>query len=288
MVSMNRLSTERRGQVVSLLCEGMSIRGIVRVTGVAKNTITKLLADLGEACSDYQDATMRNLTVPRIEADEIWSFCYSKAKNVPKDFDGEFGYGDVWTFVAIDADTKLVFSWLVGQRTPDDAKRFMEDVASRITNRPQLTTDAYTPYRNAVARAFGVDVDFAMIKKDYVGPGQPATIPAHQRYSPSRCVGMNIRVVSGDPNPDDIFTSYIERQNLTMRMGMRRFIRLTNAFSKKIENHAAAISLHFMYDNFARPHETLTKMYGHPTTPAMAAGIARHPWSVTEIAKLLD
>lgn len=287
MVSMNRLSTERRGQVISCLVEGMSVRGVVRVTGVAKNTIVKLLADLGAACSEYQDKTMRGLTVPRIEADEIWSFCYSKAKNVPEEHDGEFGYGDVWTFVGIDADTRLVFTWLVGQRTPADATRFMQDVADRITNRAQLTTDAYRPYREAVARAFGIDVDYAMIKKDYIGMGA-AQVPAHIRYSPSRVTGMEIKVISGDPDPEDISTSYIERQNLTMRMGMRRFTRLTNGFSKNIENHAAAISLHFMHYNFCRVHETLSKQYGHPTTPAMAAGIARHPWSVTQLAGLLD
>lgn len=166
IVSMNRLSTERRGQVISWLVEGMSIRATVRVTGVAKNTVTKLLVDLGAVCSEYQDRTMRGLTVRYIEADEIWSFCYSKAKNVPEEHDGEFGYSDEWTFVGIDADTKMVFTWLVGQRTPVDATRFMQDVASRITNRAQLSTDAYRPYSEAVAKAFGVDVDYAMIKKD--------------------------------------------------------------------------------------------------------------------------
>jgi IS1 family transposase len=283
MVSMaNRLSTERRGQVIACLCEGMSIRSIVRVTGAAKNTIVKLLADLGEACSAYQDETMRDLTVKRIEADEIWSFCYAKAKNVPVEHTDEFGYGDIWTFVALDADTKMVFSWLVGQRNTADATRFMRDVADRIVNRTQLTTDSLFAYKEAVARAFGVDIDFAMVKKDYELLTRPEQ-PAHRRYSPASCRGMKIKVISGDPNPDDISTSYVERQNLTMRMGMRRFTRLTNGFSKKLDNHAAAISLHFMHYNFVRVHETLSKQRGHPTTPAMAAGLARHPWSVRRL-----
>ena len=283
---MNRLSTEKRGQVIACLIEGMSIRATCRVTGVAKNTVVKLLVELGTACSVYQNQTMRNLTVRNIEAVEIWSFFYSKEKNVPEEHQDEFGYGDVWTYTAIDADTKLVFTWLLGQRNIPDATRFMLDIRRRINNRPQLTTDAFAAYQQPVPNAFGSNIDFAMVK-DYESLSRPEA-PAHRRYSPARVRGMKIKVVSGNPNVEDISTSYVERQNLTMRMGMRRFTRLTNGFSKKLENHAAAVSLHFMHYNFGRVHQTLSEWYGHPITPAMAASLARHPWSVTQIAELLD
>ena len=285
MVSMNRLSTERRGQVIALLVEGMSIRGIVRATGVAKNTIVKLLCDLGQACTEYQDIHLRDLTSTRIECDEIWSFCYSKQKNVPEQFQDTPGYGDVWTWTAIDADTKLVPSWLVGERTNRDAWYFLSDLHSRLRNRVQLTTDGHKPYLTVVEPLFGADgVDFAMLHKMY---GSANSGPEHH-YSPAKCTGIDKRKIVGDPDPDLISTSYVERQNLTMRMGMRRFTRLTNAFSKKVENLAHAVSLHYMHYNFARPHQTLTKKYGRPTTPAMAAGKADHVWSVWEIAGLLD
>jgi IS1 family transposase len=288
MVSMNRLSTERRGQVISCLVEGVSIRGTVRVTGVAKNTIVKLLADLGEACSEYQDATLRNLDTQVIECDEIWSFCYSKQKNVPEEFQGTFGYGDVWTWTAIDADTKLVPSWLVGERTGRDAYTFLYDLRERLKpGRVQITTDGHQPYLQVIEPLFGSDrVDFAMLHKIY-GRGVRPDTPDHA-YSPATCTGIDIRVITGEPDPRRISTSYVERQNLTMRMGMRRFTRLTNGFSRKVENLAHAISLHYMHYNFARPHQTLTKRYGRPTTPAMASGKADHVWSVWEIAGLLD
>ncbi|HVA03059.1 MAG TPA: IS1 family transposase [Acidimicrobiales bacterium] len=263
----------------------MSIRGTVRVTGVAKNTIVNLLTQLGEACADYQDDVLRNLDTTRVEADEIWSFCYSKQKNVPEEFQDTFGYGDVWTWTAIDADTKLVPAWLVGERTNRDCFFFLSDLHSRLKNRVQLTTDGHQPYLTVVEPLFGADgVDFAMLHKMY---GHDVH-DDQTKYSPATCTGIDKRVITGDPNKKLISTSYVERQNLTMRMGMRRFTRLTNAFSKKVENLAHAVSLHYMHYNFARPHQTLTKRYGRPTTPAMAAGKADHVWSVWEIAGLLD
>ena len=282
MVSMNRLSTEKRAQILACLVEGNSIRATVRMTGAAKNTITKLLADVGEACAEYQDRVMRGLPCKVVEADEIWSFCYAKQKNVPEDFKGTPGYGDVWTFTAICADTKLVPTWLVGERTRADADVFLRDLAGRMANRIQLTTDAHVIYESTVGPAFRQKVDWAQIKKAYTSD------PSDQRkYSPAVCTGTKIRVLKGDPDLDRVSTSYVERQNLTMRMGMRRFTRLTNGFSRKIENLAHAVSLHFMFYNFARPHKTLSKG-GYPTTPAMAAGDADHVWTLEEIAALLD
>jgi IS1 family transposase len=284
MVSMNRLSTERRGQVVSLLCEGMSIRAIVRVTGVAKNTVVKLLVDLGQATSEYQDAQLRNLTCQRIECDEIWSFCYAKQKNVPVEHRDTFGYGDVWTWTAIDSDTKLVPSWLVGERNLADAYTFIADLESRLRGRIQLTTDGLRLYLDVVDVLLRDKVDYTVLHKLYTEPG----MGENGTYKPARCIGIEKRPVMGEPNLELASTSYVERQNLSMRMGMRRFTRLTNAFSKKVENHAYAVSLHFMHYNFGRPHQTLTKAAGRPTTPAMAAGVARYPWSSTQIAQLLD
>ncbi len=278
---MNRLSTARRAQIVGCLVEGMSIRSTVRVTGAAKNTVTKLLVDLGQACAEYQDGVFTNLSCTRIEVDEIWSFCSAKAKNVTAHHEGEFGWGDVWAFTAIDANTKLVPTWLVGQRTNEDAELFIRDLASRLGNRAQLTSDGFQAYLPAVNRAFGTEIDFAQVRKIFYGGG-PAQNPAHVRYSPSRVTGMEIYVRSGNPAPALISTSYVERQNLTMRMGMRRFTRLTNAFSRKVENHAAAVALHFMFYNFGRIHQTLK------ATPAMAAGLADHKWSLVEIASLLE
>jgi len=285
MVSMNRLSTERRGQVVSLLCEGMSIRSIVRVTGVAKNTVTKLLVDLGSACAEYQDAVFTNLRPERMECDEIWSFCYAKQKNVPDEFQDTPGYGDVWTWVAVDADTKLVPSWLVGERTLADAYTFIADMRSRIdpSHRIQLTTDGLRLYVDVVDSLFRDNIDYSILHKLY---GSDAD--TERTYSPSQCIGIDKRVIAGTPDLDMAGTSFVERQNLTMRMGMRRFTRLTNAFSKKLENLTHAVNLHYMHYNFCRPHQTLTKRYGKPTTPAMAAGIAQYPWSYTQIAQLLD
>lgn len=281
MVSMNRLSTEKRAQIIGCLVEGNSIRATVRMTGAAKNTIVKLLADLGEACAEYQDGVFQDLPCSVVEADEIWSYCYSKQKNVPEQFKETPGYGDVWTFTAICADTKLAPTWLVGERTKYDAAVFLEDLASRMAGRIQLSTDGHPMYDSSVRQAFGVDVDWAVIQKNYAADtGQPG------KYSPPVCTGTKRRVLKGDPDPDRISTSYVERQNLTMRMGMRRFTRLTNGFSRKVENLAHAVSLHFMHYNFARPHRTLKERY--PRTPAMAAGVADHIWSLEEIAALLD
>jgi IS1 family transposase len=273
---MNRLSTEKRAQIIGALVEGNSIRATVRMTGAAKNTVTKLLVDLGEACSDYQDAFLRNLPCTNVQCDEIWSFCYAKAKNVtPEIAEKVRGAGDVWTWTAIDADTKLCLSWMVGDRNLHTAKTFMRDVASRLANRVQLTTDAYRLYLTAVDEAFGVDVDYAQLHKIYSSEGTG-------RYSPPKCIGCKQIEVTGDPDPRHISTSYVERQNLTMRMSMRRFTRLTNAFSKKIDNRVAMTALYFMYYNFGRVHQTLR------VTPAMEAGGSDHVWSVEQIVALLS
>jgi IS1 family transposase len=283
---MNRLSTERRGQVVGCLTEGMSIRATVRATGAAKNTITNLLVDLGQACAEFQDGELTNLDSRRVQCDEIWSFCYAKQKNVPEDFQDTPGYGDVWTWTAIDADTKLVPSWLVGERTTQDCYVFLSDLRSRLLpgQRIQLTTDGFGSYPPVVDALWRGNIDYAQMIKDYSDP------PAEdaRRYSPATCKSTEINVLAGDPERKHISTSYVERQNLTMRMGMRRFTRLTNGFSKKVENLAHAVSLHYMHYNFARPHQTLTRKAKRPTTPAMAAGVAEYPWSVTQIVALLD
>ena len=281
MVSMNRLSTEKRAQIIGSLVEGNSIRATVRMTGAAKNTITKLLVDLGEACAEYQDGVLVDLPCKVVEADEIWAYCYAKQKNVPEQFKGAPGYGDVWTFTAICADTKLVPTWLVGERTSDDAEFFLRDLAGRMADRIQLSTDGHNMYAATVGQAFGQNVDWAQIQKQY------SADPAQRgKYSPAVCIGTKRIPRKGDPDPDRISTSYVERQNLTMRMGMRRFTRLTNGFSRKVENLAHAVSLHFMHYNFARPHASLKERY--PRTPAMAAGVADHIWSLEEIAALLD
>jgi IS1 family transposase len=277
MVSMNKLTTEKRCAVVRALTEGCSIRATVRMTGVAKNTVVKLLADLGTACADYQDRTLRNLPCKRLQLDEIWSFVYAKAKNVPADKVGEFGVGDVWTWTAIDAESKLIPSWLIGTRDGDAAKTFVNDLAGRLANRVQITSDGHSAYLQAVEDAFGWDVDYAMLVKIYgAGGGQSET-----RYSPAVCIGCNKHRVTGNPDPKHVSTSYAERANLSMRMHMRRFTRLTNAFSKKLENHGHAIALYFMWYNFGRIHQTLR------CTPAMRAGVTDHVWSVEEIVGLL-
>jgi IS1 family transposase len=277
MVIMNRLTTEKRAQILGCLVEGNSIRSTVRMTGASKNTVTKLLVNIGRACSEYQDGALRNLPCKRLQCDEIWAFCYAKEKNVPEEKKGQFGYGDVWTWTAICADTKLIPSWMVGDRDAHTADRFMRDLAGRLTHRVQLTTDGLKTYLEAVEEGFGADIDYAMLVKLY-GP-EPEQ---EKRYSPARCTGARRTVITGNPNGSHISTSYVERQNLTMRMSMRRFTRLTNAFSKKAENLAHAVSLHFMWYNFGRIHRTLR------VTPAMEAKIADHVWTLEEIAGLLD
>jgi IS1 family transposase len=277
---MNRLSRSERAAIIRALVEGNSLRSVSRLTGHSINTVSKLLVELGAACSLYQYDTLRNLPATRIECDEIWAFCYARPRNVPPEHEGEWGYGDVWTWVALDPDTKLVCTWLVGKRDASDANLFIADLAGRLANRIQITTDGHKPYIDAIERAFGRDVDYAMLIKEY-GVDPEATRPA-----PVVVLSEQKVVIQGQPDPRKISTSYVERQNLTMRMGMRRFTRLTNGFSKKVENHGAAIAIHFMYMNFGRPHKSLANPY--PRTPAMAAGLADHIWTCEEIAALLD
>ena len=276
MVYMNRLSKEERMRVVSCLVEGCSIRSTVRMTGIAKNTVTKLLVELGAACTKYQDEAFRNLKLKRIQCDEIWAFVYAKQKNVTPSMLEERHAGDVWTWTAIDAETKLVPCWMVGGRDAAEAKAFIDDLASRLATRVQVTTDGLKVYMNAIEGAFGADVDYAMLVKVY---GESPE--AQKRYSPADCIGCKKEARIGSPGPAHISTSYVERANLTMRMSMRRFTRLTNGFSKKVENHAAALALYFMYYNFARIHQTLR------VSPAMAAGVTAMLWSIGDIVALL-
>ncbi len=247
------------------------------MTKVSKPTVIKLLVDLGQVCADYQDAVLRDLPCKRIEADEIWAFCYSKAKNVPADKRGQFGYGDVWTFTAICADSKLVPSWRIGPRDLGTATDFMQDLAGRLSNRIQLTTDGHRMYLESVEAAFAHEIDFAQLQKIYGPDPEP-----QKRYSPAKCNGTKKLTVVGSPNAELISTSYVERQNLTMRMNMRRFTRLTNAFSKKVENHAHSVALHYMHYNFCRIHRTLR------VTPAMEAGVTSRVWEVEDIVRLLE
>lgn len=277
---MNRLSRAAQAQIIRALVEGNSLRSTTRITGRSINTVTKLLVDLGRAVTEYQMRTLVNLPATRIECDEIWAFCHAKSRNVPEAHRDEFGWGDVWTWVALDPDTKLVCSWLVGRRDADDANAFLADLGPRLVNRVQITTDGHRPYIEAIEAAFGKDVDYAMLVKFY------GIDPNEGRFSPPKVLSEETRIVNGNPDASKISTSYVERNNLTMRMGMRRFTRLTNGFSKKVENHAASVALHFMYTNFARPHKSLANPY--PRTPAMAAGLADHVWSMEEIAALLD
>jgi IS1 family transposase len=277
---MNKLSLEKRTQVIRALVEGNSIRATSRMTDTAKGTVIRLLRDVGKACAEYQDKHLRNLPCKHIQCDEIWSFCYAKQDNVPEDKQGKFGYGDAWTWTAIDADTKLVPCWLVGLRDASYAYQFMSDLKSRLANRVQITTDGHKVYLWAVEDAFGSEVDYAMLVKLY-----GAEPDIEKRYSPAKCIAAEPHIIQGNPDPTKISTSFAERQNLTMRMSMRRFTRLTNAFSKKIENLEYAVALHFMYYNFARPHKTLANPY--PRTPAMASGIANCIWTIEEIVSLI-
>ena len=284
MSSMNRLSTAKRAEIVRCLVEGSSINATCRMTGAAKMTVLKLLRDLGEATSRYQDAALRNLPCERIQADELWAFCHAKAKNVPEQHRGQFGYGDVWTWTALDPDTKLMVTWLVGDHGDEDADAFLSDLKERVTSRLQLSTDGNLLYSGAVERVFGRDVDYAQVIKDYGLQASEDGSPTARRYSPNTVKSIETRVMMGDPDARHISTSHVERMNLTIRMGMRRFTRLTNAFSKKVENLAHAVTLQFMFYNFARPHSAL----GKNVTPAMAAGVSDHVWTTYEIAALLD
>lgn len=272
---MNRLSTAKRVQVISALVEGVSINATCRMSGVAKHTVLKLLEDMGCAAAAYHHRNVRGLKVRRLQCDEIWAFCGAKAKNVTIE-QKQAGWGDVWTWTAIDADTKLCVSYLVGGRGAGWANDFMMDCSERMVGRPQITTDAHKPYLRAVEEAFGADADYAMLHKVYGASGEPET-----RYSAATCIGCDMKVVSGDPDPEHVSTSFVERQNLTMRMSMRRFTRLTNGFSKKLENHGHAVALYFMHYNFCRIHKTLR------VTPAMEAGLTDHVWTLEELIGLL-
>ena len=274
---MNKLSTDKRCAVVAALVEGNSIRATARMTGVSKPTILKLIADLGPVCADYQDAALNNLGCRRLECDEIWQFVYAKQKNVEKATRAPQEAGDVWTWVAIDAESKLIPTWRIGPRDAGTAHAFMTDLAGRLTHRVQLTTDGLQSYVEAVEDAFGMDIDYAMLIKVYGADSE-----SERRYSPVVCQSCTVRPVMGDPDPKRISTSYIERQNLTMRMSMRRYTRLTNGFSKKLENHAAATAIHFMYYNFARIHRTIRM------SPAMKAGVTDRLWSIRDIVGLLE
>lgn len=282
---MNKLTVERRIAVVQALVEGNSIRATCRMTGTAKGTVLRLVAEIGTACAQFHDRTVRNIKAKRLQADEIWSFCHAKARNVPAHLEGKLGIGDLWTWVALDADTKLAISYLVGQRDQGEATVFMRDLVSRLARRPQLTTDGFPGYLQAVEEAFGWNgVDYAMLIKQY-GAGHETD----RGYSPPICTGAIKTWVMGKPVKKDVSTSYVERQNLTMRMQMRRFTRLTNAFSKKAENHARAVALHFAHYNFCRSHTTLTRAAkGIYRTPAMVAGLTNHVWTVADLVALID
>ena len=273
---MNKLPLETRIQILQMLCEGSSMRSISRVAGVSINTVTKLLVDAGNACAAYHEKHVVGVKSQRVQCDEIWSFCYSKAKNTSDEKKLE-GAGDVWTWTALDADSKLIISYIVGNRDAGCAMQLMDDLQSRLANRVQLTTDGHGPYLQAVEGAFGIDVDYAMLVKLY---GE--TSEGQKRYSPAECVGAKKMKIKGNPDPCCISTSFVERQNLNMRMGMRRFTRLTNAFSKKLENHFHALALYFMFYNFVRIHKTLK------VTPAMAAGIETRLWEMQDIVALMD
>jgi IS1 family transposase len=274
---MNKLPLAKRVAVISALVEGCSIRSTVRMTGVAKNTVVKLLATAGTALARYQHEVMRNLPCRLIQCDELWSFCQMKQANIPDERKDEYGIGDVWTWVAIDAETKLVPCWLVGDRDAGFARAFMLDLVSRLANRVQLTTDGHRAYLSAVDSAFAGNIDYAMLVKIYGAPRD-----GEARYSPAECIGCERHAITGNPNPKHVSTSFAERQNLTVRMRMRRFTRLTNAFSKKIDNLEYAVAIHYFHYNFICKHQTLK------TTPAVAAGVADHVWTFEEMVALID
>lgn len=274
---MNKLPSAKRAQILTLLCEGVSMRSISRIADVSINTVSKLLVDAGKACSAFHDENVRGVKARRVQCDEIWSFTYAKEKNVPTAKAAPEDAGDTWTWTALDADSKLIVSWLVGGRDSEYAMAFMDDLRQRLANRVQLTTDGHRVYLNAVEEAFGDDVDYAQLVKLY------GTAPEGQkRYSPAECVGARKHDVTGNPDRAHVSTSFVERQNLTMRMHMRRFTRLTNGFSKKVENHTHMVALYSVWYNFARIHKTLR------VTPAMAAGLTTRVWSMEEIAEVID
>jgi len=268
---MNRLKREKQAQIIAALVEGNSIRATARMMNVSKDTVVKLQVEAGYACADYQDKVFRNLSCKRIQVDEIWAFCYAKQKNVPADKQGKFGFGDIWTWASIDADTKLIPSFTVGNRDARAACQLIDDLKGRLKSRIQLTTDGLKVYLEAVEGAFGSEIDYAMLIKTYESSQEET------RYSPAVCTSAEAKPIMGNPAPQYISTSYVERQNLSMRMGIRRFTRLTNGFSKKVENHAAAVALYYMHYNFCRVHQTLR------VTPAMEAGLTDHVWTIEEM-----
>jgi len=280
MLGMNKLPVAKRVQILSMLCEGSSMRSISRVCDVSINTVSKLLVDAGKVCIAYHDQNVRGLQCKRVQCDEIWSFCYSKERNVKAAKAAPAGAGNVWTWTALDAESKLIVSWAVGGRDAGTARDVMEDLQSRVKTRMQLTTDGLRLYLDAVQEAFGADgIDYAQLVKIY---GAAPGAGDERRYSPAECIGAKKVRVDGDPEAKHVSTSFVERQNLNMRMGMRRFTRLTNAFSKKVENHCHALSLYFMFYNFARIHKTLK------ISPAMAAGVTDRLWSMEDIVALID
>jgi IS1 family transposase len=281
--TVNKLPATERARILHLLCEGSSIHAVTRLTGASKNTVAKILIDAGKACAAYHDEHVRGVKARRVQVDEIWSFTYAKQRNVPTAKAAPEDAGDTWTWTALDAETKLIVSWLVGGRDGEYAAAFVDDLRPRLANRVQLTSDGHSPYLEAVEDAFGDDIDYAMLVKLYgAAPAEGAPGSAQRRYSPGQCIGTRKATITGKPDPAHISTSYAERQNLTMRMHMRRFTRLTNGFSKRVENHAHSMALFVMYYNFVRIHKTLR------VTPAMAAGVTNRLWEIGDIVALLE
>lgn len=279
-MGMNKLPLKTRALILKMLCEGQSMRATARLADVSFNTVAKLMLDAGKVCSDLHDELVRDVKAARVQCDEIWSFTYAKQKNVASAKAAPEEAGDTWTWTALDSDSKLIIGWLVGGRDGEYAMAFMDDLRSRLANRVQLTTDGHKAYLEAVEGAFGADVDYAQLVKLY---GEPTGTKGHERkYSPSECTGTKKRPVEGNPDKAHISTSHVERQNLTMRMHMRRFTRLTNAFSKKFNNHVAMVALYTMFYNFVRIHKTLR------VTPAMEAGLTDHVWEMEEIIAIMD
>ena len=277
MFIMNRLPVAKRAQILSLLCEGTSMRAVSRLADVSINTVSKLLVDAGRLCAAFHDDQVRGVKAQRVQVDEIWTFTYAKAKNVAKAKKAPAGAGDTWTWTGLDADSKLIVSWLVGPRDAGSAFTFASDLKSRLANRVQLTSDGLKLYLDAVEDVFGADIDYAQLVKLYGASGENET-----RYSPAKCIGCISKEITGAPDPKHISTSYVERQNLTMRMHMRRFTRLTNGFSKKLDNHVHMIALYAVFYNFTKIHKTLR------VTPAMAAGLTDHVWDMAEVVRLLE
>lgn len=278
MLGMNKLPVSKRVQILTLLVEGSSLRSISRITGVSINTVTKLVVDAGMACATFHDKMVRNVKAKRVQCDEIWSFTYTKAKGVKSAKAAPEGAGDTWTWTALDSDTKLMISWWVGGRDSNTGYQFLADLESRLSDRIQLTSDGHPAYLQAVPAAFGDDVDFAQLVKIY--RASPASFKG--RYSPAECIGAKKKAVSGNPDPDHISTSHVERQNLTMRMSMRRFTRLTNAFSKKFQNHCHSLALYFVWYNWMRKHKAIG------TTPAIAAGLTDKAMTMSDLVELMD